>query len=67
MKKLFGYVIGVVWLGIAFGAFRTSARGWAEGHSDIGFWWAVIGSLLTIAALGALVGTTIHTRARPQH
>lgn len=62
--KLFGYVIGIVWLGLAFGAFRTSSAGWAQGQSDIGFWWAVIAVLLTIAALGALVGTAIHARAR---
>jgi hypothetical protein len=63
MKHL-GYVIGIVWLGLAFGAFRTSSAGWAEGHSDIGFWWGVIAALLTIAALGALAGTAIHARAR---
>lgn len=62
--KLFGYVIGIVWLGLAFGAFRTSSAGWADGNSDIGFWWGVIGALLAIAALGSLIGTTIHARAR---
>ena len=61
--KLLGYVVGIVWLGLAFGAFRTSSAGWGEGHSDIGFWWAVIGALLAIAALGALIGTTIHARS----
>ncbi len=54
--------VGVVWLGLAFGAFRNSSAGWAGGHSDLGFWWAVIGGLLTIAALGALIGTWLHTR-----
>lgn len=62
--KFLGYVIGLVWLGLAFGAFRTSSAGWDAGHSDIGFWWAVIGALLAIAALGAIIGTTIHARAR---
>jgi hypothetical protein len=62
--KLFGYLVGIVWLGLAFGAFRTSSSGWAAGHSDIGFWWAVIGAFLAVAALGAIVGTTIHARAR---
>ena len=61
--KLLGYLVGIVWLGLAFGAFRTSSAGWSEGHSDIGFWWGVIGALLTIAALGALIGTMIHARA----
>ena len=61
--KLLGYLVGIVWLGLAFGAFRTSSAGWSEGHSDIGVWWGVIGALLTIAALGALIGTAIHARA----
>lgn len=64
--KFFGYVVGVVWFGLAFGAYRASAGGWAEGHSDIGFWWGVIAALLAIAALSALVGTTIHLRARAE-
>jgi hypothetical protein len=62
--KFFGYVIGIIWIGLAFGAFRTSAAGWSGGHSDMGFWWAVIGTLLSVAALGALIGTTIHIRAQ---
>lgn len=66
MKRIIGFVIGVVWLFMAFLAFRQSAGGWSEGHSDLGFWWGVIGALLTIAALGALVGTWIHTRTRDE-
>jgi len=57
MSRLFGYAVGLVWLLFSFFAFRVSASGWADGHSDIGFWWAVIGSFLGIAALVALVGT----------
>jgi hypothetical protein len=63
--KFIGYLVGMVWFGLAFGAYRTSSAGWAEGHSDIGFWWGVIAALLAIAALSSLVGTTIHLRARP--
>ena len=54
--------VGVIWLGMAFGAFRVSSAGWADGHSDLGFWWTVIAGLLTIAGLGALIGTWIHTQ-----
>ena len=54
--------VGMVWLGMAFLAFRNSSAGWDAGHSDLGFWWTVIAGLLSIAGLGALIGTWIHTR-----
>jgi len=63
MSRLFGLLVGAVWILFSFMAFRVSAEGWADGHTDIGFWWAVIGSFLGIAALVALVGTA---RYRPQ-
>ncbi len=62
MKRIFGMAVGVVYLGIAFGAYRNASSGWEAGHADLGFWWTVIGVLLTIAALGALIGTYLHTR-----
>ena len=62
MNRIFGYIVGIVWLGLAYGAFQTSSAGRAAGQSDVAFWWTVIAGLLTIAALGALVGTTIHGR-----
>jgi len=67
MKQYAGLVIGVIYLLIAMGAFKASIDGWAAGHSDLGFWWIVIGSLLTIAGLGALVGTWIHAWADKAH
>ena len=54
--------VGVLYLVIAFGAYSRASTGWEEGHPDIGFWWTVIAVLLTIAALGALIGTWIHTQ-----
>lgn len=54
--------VGVLYLVIAFGAYSRASTGWEEGHADIGFWWTVIAVLLTIAALGALIGTWIHTQ-----
>ena len=66
MARLFGFGVGVLYLIIAFGAFRKSSAGWAADHSDLGFWWGVIAALLTIAALGALIGTWIHTSRRAE-
>ncbi|MDE3003787.1 MAG: hypothetical protein OXU33_07160 [Gemmatimonadota bacterium] len=62
MKRILGMGVGVVYLGIAFGALNRASAGWETGYSDIGFWWTVIAVLLTIAACGALIGTWIHTQ-----
>jgi hypothetical protein len=61
MARIFGIVVGIVWIGLSVGALRRSLAGWDAGQADIGFWWAVIAAFLGIAALGALVGTMIHT------
>ena len=63
MKKVLGFLAGFALLILAAGAMRTASLGWGGGHSDVGFWWTVIASLLGIAALGALVGTAIHGRS----
>jgi hypothetical protein len=63
MKRSIGLVIGVIYVLFAFGAYKNGVDGWAGGHSDLGFWWTVIGVLLTIAGLGALLGTWIHAWA----
>jgi hypothetical protein len=62
MARIFGLAVGVVWIAFTVIAFGRSAEGWGAGNSDIGFWWAVIGTLLSVAAGSALVGTWIHTR-----
>jgi len=64
MKQYAGLVIGVIYIFIAFGAFRTGAHGWENGYPDLGLWWTVIGVILTVAGFAALVGTWIHTQAR---
>jgi hypothetical protein len=64
MGRIFGFAVGLAWLGLAVGAFRNSSAGWGAEATDLGFWWGVIGLLLTIAATAALVGTWLHTRAR---
>jgi hypothetical protein len=65
MGRIFGFLVGIVWLVFASVAFRYSAAGWGMDAGDIGFWWGVIGVFLTLAAGGALVGTWLHSR--PQH
>jgi hypothetical protein len=62
MKRILGMGVGVLYLVIAFGAYRMASAGWADGFSDLGVWWTVVAALLTIAALGALIGTWIHTQ-----
>lgn len=64
MKRIAGILVAAVYAVITFLAFGLSAAGWAGGHSDLGFWWAVIGGFLGIAGLAALVGTLLHTRQR---
>jgi len=53
----------LVLLALSAGAARTAHLGWGGGHSDVGFWWTVIASFLAIAAVGAAVGTAIHSRS----
>lgn len=61
MARIFGFLVGVVWIGLTVGAARRSLAGWNAGQTDISFWWAVIAGFLGIAAVAALVGTMIHT------
>lgn len=63
VKRVVAAVIGVFYFALAGLAYRTSADGWSAGHSDVGFWWAVIGTLLGIAGVSAIIGTWLHTRS----
>jgi len=63
MKRYAGLFIGTFYILIAFGAFRNGLQGFSMDHTDLGVWWSVIGGLLSIAALGALLGTWIHAWA----
>lgn len=65
MARIFGFAVGAVWIVFVFVAFSRSAEGWNAGNTDIGFWWAVIGTLLAGAAVAAFLGTWIHTRRAP--
>ena len=62
MKRIFGMGVGVLYFVLAFGAFSRARAGWAADMSDIGVWWTVIATFLTVAALAALGGTWIHTQ-----
>lgn len=64
MKRIIGLALGLLWTVLAILAFRHSSAGWAADHSDIGIWWAVVGTFLAIAAAALFVGTIIHTRNR---
>lgn len=67
MKQYAGLIIGVVYLLIAMGAFKTGMDGWGAGHSDLGVWWSVIGALLAMAGIGAILGTWVHAWSDESH
>jgi heme A synthase len=62
MKRIIGMVIGVFYAVLSGLAFTSSTGNWSAGNSDLGLSWAIIGSLLGIACLGAVLGTWFHTR-----
>ena len=63
-----GFVIGVLWLGMAGTAIWTSMRGYANDRSDWGLGWALVGAFLLAAGLAALAGTWWHNyRVRGDH
>jgi hypothetical protein len=62
MKLIIGIIIAVLYAVLSGLAFTASKGGWSLGQPDLGFWWAVIGTLLGVAGLGALFGTWFHTR-----
>jgi hypothetical protein len=64
MKRIIGWGVGVFYLVIAAAVFRYAMAGRADGHGEIGFWFSVVGTLLSIAALGAFIGTWIHTQPK---
>jgi hypothetical protein len=66
MARIFGFVVGAIWLSFAFMAFRSSSAGWSSGYPVLGFWWAVITGLFTIAATVAIVGTARHRTTGPK-
>ncbi len=65
MGRIFGFVVGVIWLGFTFWAFSTASAGRSAGAPDMGFWWTVIGAFYGLAAMVALVGTARHKVTGP--
>ena len=61
MKRIIGIIIGVFYAVLSGLAFTSSTRNWFAGNSDLGLWWAVIGTLLGVAGLGAFLGSWLHT------
>lgn len=66
MSRIFGYVIGVIWLGFAFMALGARNTGAAQGQPDVTFWWTVILVIYTGAAVAAIVGTLRHKTTGPK-
>ena len=62
MKRMIGWGVGVFYVVIALAVFRFASAGAADGHGEIGFWFSVVGTFLTVAALAAFIGTWIHTQ-----
>lgn len=62
MKRILGMGVGVVYIVLAYAAFNRASSGWEAGHGEIGFWFSVVGTFLSIASLAAFIGTWIHTR-----
>ncbi len=62
MSRVLGMIAGAGILVLAVFAWFDSVAGWSDGHSDIGFWWTVIASFLTIAGVSTLIGTWLHTQ-----
>lgn len=62
MLRYIGYLVGFVWLGLAYGAYSSAMDGIAAGRPDWGFWWKVVSALLAIAGTGAILGTFVNAR-----
>jgi len=62
MKFFVGIGVGVLYAVLVTLALNHSAGSWQAGNADLGFWWAVIGTLLAVAGLGAVIGSWLHTR-----
>ncbi len=64
MKRIIGWGVGVFYVVIALAVFRYASAGRADGHGEIGFWFSVVGTFLSVAALAAFIGTWIHTQPK---
>lgn len=66
MSRIFGFVIGAIWIVFTFMAVRASSAGAAADQPDAAFWWTVIAVFYGIAALVAIIGTARHRYRGPR-
>ena len=55
-----GFGIGILWIVFALTCLISAARGFANGRSDWGVGWGLVGVLLLAAGIAAMVGTWWH-------
>ena len=69
VARIPGFAIGLLWLAMAYVTLSSSMRGYANGRSDWGLGWGLVGFFLLAAGLAALVGTWWHNArvSRNQH
>ena len=60
VARIPGLAIGLLWLAMAYITLSSSLRGYANGRSDWGLGWGLVGFFLLAAGLAALVGTWWH-------
>lgn len=65
MGRIFGFVVGAIWLGFTFWAFSTGSAGRSAGQPDVAVWWTIIATFYGLAAMVALIGTARHQRSGP--
>jgi hypothetical protein len=63
-----GFGIGVLWLLMGGTSVWSAIRGYANGRSDWGLAWMLVGILLIAAGIAAMAGTWWHqTRVLQEH
>lgn len=58
----FGLGTGALWIALAILLLISSANGFANGRSDWGAGWGLVGILLLGAGIAAIIGTIWHRR-----
>lgn len=66
MTRIFGFAVGLIWLGFAFMAFRAASAGATADRPDQALWFGVVTFLLALSAVIALVGTVRHRASGPR-
>ncbi len=66
MSRIFGFVVGAVWIVFALMAFGARSAGAAADQPDVVFWWTVILLGYAGAATVAIVGTIRYRPTGPR-